>query len=124
VGILGDQIAAVGDLQGATAAQRLAARGLVVTPGFIDIHTHSDFTPPVDGRADSQICQGVTTEAIGQCGFSAAPMGEPADASNLIGHLESGMALEQLCRCITRGADPMITTMHRATAAVPFGSGA
>ena len=49
-----------------------------VAPGFIDMHTHSDFTLLVDGRADSQVCQGVTTEVIGQCGFSAAPMGAAA----------------------------------------------
>jgi N-acyl-D-aspartate/D-glutamate deacylase len=49
------------------------ARGQVVTPGLIDIHTHSDFTQPLDGRAESKIRQGVTTEVVGNCGFSAAP---------------------------------------------------
>ncbi len=94
VGIQGDRIAAVGDLRDADAQQMLDARGLTVAPGFIDIHTHSEFTLLVDGRADSQVCQGVTTEVIGQCGFSAAPMAEPADASHLIGHMEAGVALD------------------------------
>lgn len=93
IGIQGDRITAIGHLHNATAAQRLDARGLAVAPGFIDIHTHSDFTLLVDGSADSQICQGVTTEVIGQCGFSAAPMGDVADASHLIGHVEAGVAL-------------------------------
>jgi N-acyl-D-aspartate/D-glutamate deacylase len=49
------------------------ATGQVVTPGFIDIHTHSDFTLPLNPRAESKIRQGVTTEVLGNCGFSAAP---------------------------------------------------
>jgi N-acyl-D-amino-acid deacylase len=49
------------------------AAGLVAAPGFIDIHTHSDFTLPLNPRAESKIRQGVTTEVVGNCGFSAAP---------------------------------------------------
>jgi N-acyl-D-amino-acid deacylase len=49
------------------------ASGQVVAPGFIDIHTHSDFTLPLNPRAESKIRQGVTTEVLGNCGFSAAP---------------------------------------------------
>ena len=49
------------------------AAGLVLAPGFIDIHTHSDFTLPLNQRAESKIRQGVTTEVVGNCGFSAAP---------------------------------------------------
>jgi N-acyl-D-amino-acid deacylase len=55
-------------------AQRVIdATGLVAAPGFIDIHTHSDFTLPLNPRAESKIRQGVTTEVLGNCGFSAAP---------------------------------------------------
>jgi N-acyl-D-amino-acid deacylase len=55
-------------------AQRTVdARGQVVAPGFIDIHTHSDFTLPLNPRAESKIRQGVTTEVLGNCGFSVAP---------------------------------------------------
>src|SRR5258705_13034516 len=49
------------------------ARGQVVAPGFIDIHTHSDFTLPLNPRAESKIRQGVTLEVTGNCGFSVAP---------------------------------------------------
>jgi N-acyl-D-amino-acid deacylase len=49
------------------------AKGQVVAPGFIDIHTHSDFTLPLNPRAESKIRQGVTTEVLGNCGFSVAP---------------------------------------------------
>ena len=72
IGISGDRIVAIGQLGDALATQRIDATGLTVTPGFVDLHTHSDFALLADGRADSQICQGVTTEAIGQCGISCA----------------------------------------------------
>ena len=49
------------------------ARGQVVAPGFIDIHTHSDFTLTLNPRAEGKVRQGVTTEVVGNCGFSAAP---------------------------------------------------
>ena len=49
------------------------ARGQVVAPGLIDIHTHSDFTLPLNQRAESKIRQGVTLEVVGNCGFSVAP---------------------------------------------------
>ena len=51
----------------------LDATGLIVSPGFVDLHTHSDFTLTANGRAESQVHQGVTTEVVGQCGVSCAP---------------------------------------------------
>ena len=51
----------------------LEADGLVVCPGFIDAHTHSDFVFFVDPTAQSKVRQGVTTEIIGNCGMSGAP---------------------------------------------------
>ncbi|AJY75103.1 N-acyl-D-amino-acid deacylase family protein [Paenibacillus beijingensis] len=47
------------------------AEGLIVAPGFIDIHTHSDLTLLIDSRGASKISQGVTTEIVGNCGMSA-----------------------------------------------------
>jgi len=73
VGIRGGRIAALGDLAGVDAGERIDVRGLAVSPGFIDLHTHSDFTLVADGRAESQVHQGVTTEVTGQCGVSCAP---------------------------------------------------
>ena len=45
-----------------------------MAPGFIDIKTHSDFTLPINPKAESKVRQGVTTEIIGHCGFSVAPI--------------------------------------------------
>jgi len=73
VGITGNRIAAIApDLHG-TGFKTIEADGLAVTPGFIDIKTHSDFTLPINPRAESKVRQGVTTEIIGHCGFSVAP---------------------------------------------------
>jgi N-acyl-D-amino-acid deacylase len=52
----------------------IEASGQVVAPGFIDIHTHSDFTLPLNPWAESKVRQGITTEVLGNCGFSAAPV--------------------------------------------------
>lgn len=71
-------IAAVGRLDGAAAAREVDARGLAVAPGFIDIHEHSDFALVADPRAVSAVHQGVTTVVPGNCGFSAAPLTDPA----------------------------------------------
>ncbi|HIC82157.1 MAG TPA: D-aminoacylase [Kiloniellaceae bacterium] len=73
IGITGTRIAAIGDLSESAASERISVRGLAVSPGFIDLHTHSDFTLAANGRAESQVHQGVTTEVVGQCGVSCAP---------------------------------------------------
>ena len=50
--------------------------GLTVTPGFIDMHSHSDWRLWGNRRAESKIRQGVTTEVVGNCGFSPAPVSD------------------------------------------------
>ncbi len=73
VAVSGGRIAAVGDLTGWHGDEMIAADGLAVAPGFIDMHTHSDISLLVNGRAESKLRQGVTTEVIGMCGWSPAP---------------------------------------------------
>src|SRR4029077_11232260 len=73
VALHGGRIAAIEPRSARPATRGLDARGQVVAPGVIDIHTHSDFTLPLNPRAESKIRQGVTTEVLGNCGFSAAP---------------------------------------------------
>ncbi len=74
VGISGDTIVQVGQA-GAEAARTIDAAGKAVTPGFIDLHTHSDLSFLLDPLADSKLTQGVTLELFGNCGMSfCAPL--------------------------------------------------
>ncbi len=86
VGIDGGRIAAVGELADRDARETIDATGLVVSPGFIDIHSHSDSNLLINPRAESKIRQGVTTEVIGQCGVSAAPI-QPERIEEMKKHL-------------------------------------
>jgi len=72
VAVRGQRIVAVGRVPAGPARRTLDARGLVVAPGFIDMHSHSDLLLLEDGRAHSKIRQGVTTEVLGE-GRSAGP---------------------------------------------------
>jgi N-acyl-D-amino-acid deacylase len=74
VGIQGDKIAAVGNLENAEAAHTIDATRKVVAPGFIDCHSHSDWSLLANRGADSTLKMGVTTEVVGNCGMSYAPV--------------------------------------------------
>ena len=69
----------IGDLSGRSAGKVLNAEGLIVAPGFIDAHSHSDISFLRDSSSASRLYQGVTTEVSGQCGSSPFPS-EPGDA--------------------------------------------
>ncbi len=92
VGITGQRIASLGDLKAAPAAKRLDASACVVSPGFIDIHNHSDIALLADGRAESMIRQGVTTQVTGNCGLTPAPVhdGVRTDLMRTLSGLEYG----------------------------------
>lgn len=84
IGIGGGHILAISDLAGVIAAREIDATGKHVSPGFVDIHTHSDRSTLVNPRMESKVRQGVTTEIGGLCGLSLAPLGDansPAAAS-------------------------------------------
>ena len=66
--IRGDRIVALGELGAATAGRVIDASGLVVAPGFVDMHAHSDMTLLADGTAQSKVRQGVTVEVLGEGG--------------------------------------------------------
>src|SRR5512133_1368668 len=68
IGIRQGRIAAMGRLNGKTATRTIDAAGPTVTPGFIDIHNHSDYTIVEDGNAKSMIRQGVTSMIFGEGG--------------------------------------------------------
>ncbi len=92
VAVRGDRIAAVG-----AAATRLDgarvidAGGLAVAPGFIDMHSHADATLPANPRATNSITQGVTTELVGLCGFSVAPVSQDPEKAEQLQEMARGI---------------------------------
>jgi N-acyl-D-amino-acid deacylase len=74
VALDGDRIAAIGPRLAGQAARVIDATGHVVAPGFIDAHSHSDLFYFACPSAESKVRQGVTTEAVGMCSFSQAPL--------------------------------------------------
>lgn len=77
IGIIGERIKKIGDLRGAGGKMVIDATNRVVSPGFIDIHTHTDVEILANPKAESKIRQGVTTELGGNCGSSPFPMKHP-----------------------------------------------
>ncbi|MFQ5721838.1 MAG: amidohydrolase family protein [Candidatus Aminicenantales bacterium] len=73
LGIIGDRIAAIGNLSQSNSKAFIEAEGKVVTPGFIDIHSHTDLELLINPKAESKVRQGVTTELSGNCGSSVFP---------------------------------------------------
>jgi N-acyl-D-amino-acid deacylase len=71
----------------------LDATGLVVTPGFVDMHSHADRTLPVLPTADSLVHQGITTAVIGQCGSSPTPLSERTRDTVLAAQRSDDLAL-------------------------------
>jgi N-acyl-D-amino-acid deacylase len=74
VAIEGSRIVAIGPRAADSPARVLEADGLAVAPGFIDMHSHADFTLPTFPGALNSLAQGVTSEVIGNCGYSPAPV--------------------------------------------------
>lgn len=76
VGIVGDRVAFVGRERGARAVEEIDASGLLLTPGLIDPHSHSDWSILGNRDALSTVHQGVTTEIVGNCGVTYAPIAD------------------------------------------------
>lgn len=105
IGIAGGRIARVGSLDESELPppeRIIDASGCCVTPGFIDAHSHSDLTLPVHSGAGSSLCQGITTEVAGSCGWSLYPY-----------KVETGRAvLRGLLEGLTGSASPDLGTWH------------
>jgi N-acyl-D-aspartate/D-glutamate deacylase len=97
VEIRGGRIARVGRLSGAPAREVLDVEGLVVCPGFVDIHTHYDAQLHFEPTASPSPQHGVTTVVMGNCGFTLAPA-RPGDVGWLVQMLSrvEGMSAEAL----------------------------
>ncbi|MBI5288760.1 MAG: D-aminoacylase [Chloroflexi bacterium] len=93
VAIRGDRIEAVGEVTG-TATREIDARGMVIAPGFIDVHAHDDAAVVRDPRVDFKIMQGVTTDVVGNCGAGVAPANDQfraayqANFSGILGEID------------------------------------
>ena len=94
VAVSGDKIIDVGDLGHAEAARTIDATGMVVSPGFIDIHTHSDLSLMVEPVGMSKVSQGVTTEVTGNCGYSPFPV--HPDGAGPLREMMSGLYSEEV----------------------------
>jgi N-acyl-D-amino-acid deacylase len=88
----GDRIAAIAPGLSGEAARVIDATGHMVAPGFIDMHSHSDLVYHHCPTAESKVRQGVTTEVVGMCGFSPAPIG-PGRA-DLVRAWASGLGMD------------------------------
>ena len=91
IGILRGKVACIRRQIGKTkAVQTLHVEDLVISPGFIDAHSHDDLYLLVKPTCDEKVRQGVTTTVVGNCGFSTAPMSDEhradlVDALRIIG---------------------------------------
>jgi len=74
IGIKSGKVLEIGDLSSEDANTMINAKALVVSPGFIDMHSHSEYSLLLYSKAESKIRQGVTTEVNGNCGDSPAPI--------------------------------------------------
>lgn len=122
VGIIGDRIAAVGDLSSSKGGRVIDATDLVVAPGFIDVQGQSGTTLLADGNGESHLRQGITTEIIGEGGSPAfwtketadveslAPFGVAFDWTGFSGYFER---LRQLGTTINIGTFVPATTVRR-----------
>jgi len=81
--VSGDSIAAMGSRLGGQARRTIAAQGLALCPGFVDIHGHSDYYLLINPAAEAKVRQGVTTDVGGNCGYSAAPVAGPERAERV-----------------------------------------
>lgn len=114
IGVADGRIAEIGRIED-DAETIVDATDLLVAPGFIDIHSHSDYTLLVDPRAVSAIAQGVTLEVIGNCGFGCAPIRDPRLATTAIYGFSQEVPLtwrsvgEYLARLA--GAQPAVNVM-------------
>jgi N-acyl-D-amino-acid deacylase len=95
--VQGDRIVAIEPGRTSPAERVINAQGHVVAPGFIDIKTHSDLTLPLYPFAESRVHQGITTELVGSCGFTAAPIppGRVAAVSDYFAPLAPALKLRE-----------------------------
>ena len=86
VAVKGDRIVAIGKALKLSAAKTIDATGLIIAPGFIDVHTHIEEDERMNPTADNFIYDGVTTVITGNCGLSVVDIGGYLDMSEESSH--------------------------------------
>ena len=120
IAVLGDKIDYIGNLKGVSAPLEIDAAGKYVTPGFIDSHTHSDLNLFGNPLCQSAVRQGVTTEVVGNCGFSmrnglnGAPMDPAGDSIKCVYDYNSPEAPKGSMAAVLDKAELMGTSMNTA----------
>ena len=121
VAIKGDRIDYIGDLKDVTAPLEIDATGKYVTPGFIDSHTHSDMQLFSNPLCQSAVRQGVTTEVVGNCGFSmrnalvsGVPFDPAGDGIKCVYEYNSPEAPKGSMAAVLDKAEKMGTSMNTA----------
>ncbi len=102
-----DRITGIGELSQVKGAREISAKGLALSPGFVDVHTHDDRALLSNPLMECKISQGVTTVVAGNCGISLAPLslqGYPPPPLDIIAR-EAKPAVSDL-RCLSVGARP------------------
>ena len=98
IAIDGDTVTFIGDLSGEIATREIDAKGLAVTPGFIDLHTHLDAQVGWDPLMTSSSWHGVTTVLMGNCGVTFAPVAK-GDEQFLAEMMESVEDIPREAKC-------------------------
>ncbi len=94
LGIRGDKIALIGSIDTQDHPSVIDAAGLMVAPGFIDVHSHSDFLCLIEPRSESKVLDGVTTEICGNCGSSPFPLSKETLTRKQEGYSKYGLAID------------------------------
>jgi N-acyl-D-amino-acid deacylase len=97
IGVKKGRISKIGTLKDSEAELVIDAEGLIVCPGFIDAHSHTDLVLPFNPGVESTIRQGVTTLITGNCGFSLAPVAKATEdllVKSVSPHIPKGVKLE------------------------------
>lgn len=112
VAIRGDRIARVGTLRRGEADQEIDARGWIVAPGFIDVHSHDDAAVIDSPHMAPKLTQGVTTVISGNCGVSGFPYASSLDPPNLL------RLVFRSSRCVASSFDTYLQKVRAAGPAI------
>lgn len=116
VGVRDGRIVAVGSAGAESARREVDVSGLVVAPGFIDMHSHSDLALLVDPTLKPKVAQGITLEVLGQDGLSYAPVSKPETTNELRSQLAAWNGDPATVDCSWRSVGEFLDVLDRGVA--------